>query len=428
MFTFQVMGVFRLKWILILSCMTILNSVLCQVQYLNKTIYLETGVFNLSTILTSVTQQTGIVFSYNTKKMDIQRKLRVQSNIKTVDQFFDFLKKETGVTIKIIENYAVLTPNEPLQKYSAVQQQNPGLSSVIKIESSKQSDPKNKTEVGVDSAKAFPAELKADVKSASELEIEPIVDSLVSENNPTDSVVLVDSLSIRTQASSIAINNETLPDTDLHSDSIIEIPSKSEPYTVLKPIAKSISKRKDIFLNSGITFDESSYMGLTIQSGLPIAYASISVNSNRLATHFRYGIGSSFRINSKTNLHLVVNNGNVDRSGFFTDSLKVRHPIEVKNQFFRAGLGIEYRLSDKLSFQVISNFNRLTTSYYINHTLSDLSQFSTAGDEIFYAISPPYLLSNSFSPNSSSNIKTWIGLQVNIVYRIDFGRLKKNVF
>jgi hypothetical protein len=161
-------------------------------------------------------------------------------------------------------------------------------------------------------------------------------------------------------------------------------------------------------------------MGIAIQGGWPIAYASVSVNSNLLAAQVRYGIGTSYKMSSWLRIHFVVNDGNISRSGSFSDTVGSRHPIAVKSNLLRVGLGAEIRLKNKFTVQVIPSFNQLSTNYSIDNASSDLSLFGKQGDNLFYAIKPPYVISNTFSPSSSSNVKTWIGVQLNLLYRINF--------
>lgn len=67
--------------------------------------------------------------------------------------------------------------------------------------------------------------------------------------------------------------------------------------------------------------------------------------------------------------------------------------------------------------------NYLKTNYSSNGnavTLSNLLPIGYDADQKYQTIDPPYLLGNTYSGNQSSNVKTWLGLQLMLVYRLQF--------
>ncbi len=107
----------RLQYVLILLFIPISYLTLAQDQFINKEVYLRAGTFRLDSLLANITQQTGVVFSYNAKKFDTHQGIRISSGIKDLKRFLEVLKKEKGFSIKVIENYVVITsaPKEPMQ-------------------------------------------------------------------------------------------------------------------------------------------------------------------------------------------------------------------------------------------------------------------------------------------------------------------------
>ena len=86
----------------------------------------------LDTLLQTVTRQTGIRFSYNSRKLNTAYKLRIQTNSLTVRQVLDELKRSTGVLYTVIKNQVILnieksTVQQPVKQEGklADQHQNP---------------------------------------------------------------------------------------------------------------------------------------------------------------------------------------------------------------------------------------------------------------------------------------------------------------
>ncbi|HLZ15913.1 MAG TPA: hypothetical protein VKQ08_02690 [Cyclobacteriaceae bacterium] len=398
--------VFILLFILIRSCLTF-----AQDQFINKEIYLRTGSFRLDSLLANITQQTGVVFSYNARKFDSYRPIHITPGIKDLRVLLEVLK-EKGFSIKVMENYVVIAAASKDPMKNKLQQR---LASIGKAKELK--DPQRQLSVPL--PKVIPVAQRMSMRDSIPKPSTKIDSALATERDAS-----ADTLMPRSSLLEKKIQKDSVLSVEPHMEVQITTPltdhAKAKRPTVLMRSIPKFSLKRNLFVKSGVTLDESSFMGVAVQTGLPFAYVTLSVNSNLLATHVRYGVGTSIRLKSWLRLHLVINNGSVSRSGFFTDSLGNRFPIAVKSNLLRFGLGVEFRMKGKFTVQAISNFSQLTTSYFINHAPSDLSFFSNAGDRLFYTIVPPYVMSNTFTPNSDSNVKTWIGVQLNFLYRINF--------
>lgn len=420
MFTFRAMDAYKLRSFFIhASILTFSHTLLAQDGFLGKEIRIKPGTFRLDSLLITITQQTGVVFSYNAKKFDSKRRINISSGIRTLGVFLDALKKEKGLAIKMIENYVVITSatKEPPQK--AIQ---PPLTTVVKPTEiikrdegfSRSSNPTiKKDSVLTSSVDSTQALVEKKVTLPVEKKQGAPNDTLTQKPKFERSVAQRDSVK-STPKSPLPKKPE--------ADSV-----KKNPAIIAKPVASNnsvkkslFSIKKSLFVKTGATVDESSFMGVVVQCGLPIAYATLAANSNLLATHIRYGVGSSYKVSSSVRIHFAISYGNISRSGFFSDTLGIKYPIAVKSNLLRVGLGAEFRLKNRLSLQVIPTVNQLTTNYFINHVSSNLSLFNNAGDDLFYTIKPPYLISNTFSPDASSNVKMWIGVQLNFLYRLNF--------
>jgi len=179
-------------------------------------------------------------------------------------------------------------------------------------------------------------------------------------------------------------------------------------------------KSRSYFGRYGLSVDETTPLGLSAQVGLPYLFGSISVNTSFESSQFRYGLGTSVKIKEGLRLLLLFSQGNVNRSGQFPDSASTVYSIEVKSKLSRLTTAVEIPLNKKIKIQVGPMFNYLQTKYFINSQASSLQLFKSEGDHLFYAIRPPYVMTNTFSPTTNSNFKTWIGLQVNLLYTLNF--------
>jgi len=382
----------------------------------NKNIKLKPGSHRLDSLLLFASQQTGAVFSYNSKKINTHQHILLKDGIISITKILALLKEGNNVSIKIVENYIIITPT--------------GI---------KHSDKKIPVKLAASPRVIDPSHLKinqiqnstADAKNTDKVKIIPNYDSLKIDSIPKEELKNEDTTAF---ADSTKANHSTIQPL-LPIAMPPSIPVDSEKKSATKAIPpkenstrpeKKLSKPKPLtnkisfFLKSGIAVDESLYTGFLAQVGMPLLYGTISANTNFSVSQIRYGLGTSFKINNKLELHFNFNLGDLQRSGQFSDSSRTKFPIAVKSQLTRYMIAVEFSPSKKLKIQIGPVFNQLKTNYFINSVPSDLHIFKENGDHLFYTINPPYVITNTYSSTSSSNIKTWIGLQVNVLYFLKF--------
>ncbi|MGC4022203.1 MAG: hypothetical protein QM734_09790 [Cyclobacteriaceae bacterium] len=368
---------------LILLLILVSVNVNGQIIDLSKPIRVKSGLISLDSALRATSLQAGVVFSYNSKKINTKQRIDLGGNEFTLAQFLSQLEKK-DLKIKIIENYIVLSP---------------------RIEKTIEVKPKEKKLASIkpQQLKVITKQEKKRVQSEDDIHFEnPRVQA---SSQPT-----IEQLLVVTPKPKIKVNPSI----------IFAAPSKKE--TEKKPAVKAKPKKAQLpyFGRYGLSADETTLLGAAGQFGFDYLFAVVSVNTSFESSQFRYGLGSSFNLNKNTKILLNFNLGNVERSGHFTDTSGVSNPIQVKSKLTRASIALEFPVAQRIKLQVGPLFNYLQTTYYINSQPSNLQQFNSEGDKLFYAIKAPYVITNTFSPNKDSNIKTWVGLQINLFYSINF--------
>ena len=175
------------------------------------------------------------------------------------------------------------------------------------------------------------------------------------------------------------------------------------------------------FIKIGPSFDESFFGGAIFQLGHPFLYGTLSYNSNNDVYQVGFGAAASLKLVRRIRLHLTSSVGELKKSSSFSDSAGYIFPIATTGKLVRAGLLAEFPVSKRMKLQVGAQFNSLNTKYFMQTSPTSLSMFRGDGDQTFYTLKPPYLLSNTYSRFSNSNLKTWLGFQLNLLYYINLG-------
>ena len=204
---------------------------------------------------------------------------------------------------------------------------------------------------------------------------------------------------------------------DSKKDSLIKVTKKeSKPSNQKRNI-----KELPFWVKAGISLDETIYLGPTLQFGIPSIYGTFSYKTDFKLALLSYGLGTSFKLGKTLKLNLQVNTGYTSKfydsavlSGY--DSASVQRGINAKSNLTRIGFLIEKNLTSRIILQGGLQYNLLTTKYSGVPVTENGNQLC--------AISPPYLLTNSTNARGDSNVKSWIGLQVNLLYTFNFYKKK----
>ena len=375
---------------------------------LNRKIVIKPGTLSLDSVFHIVARQTGVVFSYDANRLNIHQRVQVIGDVVTFKKILAILTEANGLCIKQLENHIIVAPcgkNNVMFPRREVPKTK--RSTVPNDTGNHQHIPVNSISLPEDSVAQVAARR---VTSA----IERPGDSLSRSR---------DTVRIRQEIVKIPVTPET---TTAPPDSVVAMINTKPPVvdeqmtqTQTQATEKTNRHSPDVFVKIGVPLDESRYSGVVIQAGVPVFYATFGANTNFKVSYIQYGLGTGFQLASDVRFLLTVSRGSIERSGHYTDSIKNQYPVRVKSNLTRASVAVEIFLSKKIGIQVGPVFNYLTTRYYIDNKATNLAAFER-GDEIFSTIWPPYLIMNTYSSAKDSNVKTWIGLQVSVLYHVKF--------
>lgn len=390
-----------------------------------KEIQLTHKPYTLHSLSREMQRQSGITFSYNAARISANQKIKIKDNKLTVEQLLALVKKKAGIGYKIVSSNHIVYIEGPKKKGLFARKKD-----VKKAKLKEQ--PVRVTQPAV----AAPSNNKT-VK-------EPVrQDTAV----PGRIVIVGDSSLAMAYYFSGGGNSGGA----YNAAGIAKAPGEkawTDPYLDLNAPATTAgygdSKtagffKKNILVAAGASADEIYYFNPSARAGFSFLYATVSYNLGG-SPHWRYGLGTSARINDKWNMHLAFNTGKKipgaynlvtidtifppDPDSGEVSFVETNHAITVQSKLTRFSLQLEYQLTKDVTLSGAATLNYLTTEYSSNGAPVQFDNFkgstTTDPDKEFRLIKPPYLLGNSYSGTNSTNSKIWIGLQLSLFYRIPF--------
>lgn len=174
-------------------------------------------------------------------------------------------------------------------------------------------------------------------------------------------------------------------------------------------------------LQTGVQADDAVYFQPTVMAGLQYVYLVAGWGTNFHSSGFRYGLGGMLPLRSGWRINAQATTGKLTSPGVAIDSIRT---FEARSSLHRLSLQLEQRLGRRWKVSAGPVFNYLATTYYVNGKAASFSEHGTAAqglnDKTLYTVKPLYTISNSYERTTASNVKTWVGLQVSIFYRINF--------
>lgn len=350
---------------------------------LQKDIVIPAADMRLDTLLSIISKQAGIRFSVNTGRFPTSRTVHVGKGRQSLSSLLTGLREHTGIGYRVLESHIILVDAPvPVTTKKVVATVTPA-----KVRSS---------------AKVIPPACFV----ATPIAVLPIKKA---------APVLVTPALINTYPALEARKG----DTATFSVSVAKKDSVIEDYI---PVADGIKKKGNGFSfspygASGMVADESFYINPTFQAGLPFLYVIGSWSTNFSFSMLRYGAGTSVRVSEDWRLHLQGTTGKMQVSSY--DTIE-RSSKVIKEQLYKLSLVAEKELNNHWRLQFGTVLNSLQTTYYAGDQPQPLNREESAALADIKYFKPPYTIRNTFSPESSSNNKLWIGFQIGLFYRINF--------
>jgi len=345
------------------------------------TVQLSGGMMRLDTLLNRVSRQTHQHFSLNTKKVVPGTTVNWKAGKYTLDQFLQKLCATYAITYSRSGQHIILRelPKKP--------------AATVPFKKPAKPKPVAKKPVAVKPKAASPP------VSSSKPE-EPVVDI----KKDTIIVAIPDTSAVKPEPEKTGI--QFLP-VEKIGDSIAQLSVKK-----IKPAATWGSEWWHPFVQTGVAVDDLFYVAPTLKGGFKFAYGIFSWNSNFKIAGFRYGGGTSLRINDDMRLHADLTFGKLTR-----DYDTAGQDRTVKTRLTRVQVLLENRIAGKFYLQYGAVLNLLKTEYYLAGLPRPLFRSEEEADRKYHYLKPIYTLRNTYADNAPSNHKTWIGAQIGIYYR-----------
>lgn len=391
---------------------------------LNKKITITKNRVRLDSLFKIVNQQTGLIFSYNARKVKHDFVLNLLPKSYSLNEILLKIKETTGLDYSLAENHIILKSPKSIvaQTNSSSKENNP--KSEIKNE-----EPKKINTIPYESKKEKTDSLIEESDSIKIISHEKSIENLTEIG--TDSLKNIPSTKMEQEK----------PKQDSIPKSIQDKETKNEKLAIINKNPKPNKIKKFPFQSKvGLSADETLYFGPTVQLGIPQFFATASYKTNFSLSLFSYGLGTSFRINENLRMIIFINTGTVNKNYQFKtfeskieiDSLNVVdtvtttiiNAVVAKSRLSRVGIMLEKNITSKISIQAGIQFNSLNTNYVVNGTSSSIGFLGNDADKKVHTFLPPYLISNSYKSTSDSNVKNWIGIQLNVLYTINFSKKK----
>lgn len=383
--------------------------------------------YTLQALTREIQKQTGISFSYNAARIDPYTKVRVSDKL-TVEQILSSIRKKAGIGYKVISKTHIIYTESPNKKRLRAKGKK---KKTYKRQEIRQPEPYYNDMVvrslGTDSVVGQQIIIVGDSSVAGYyFSGSGGAGAIYAGDDQTKYPIVLDETD----------DEEVDEDVNDYQNGLSRNTSKG--YTKGESEALNYIKRSAL-IAAGISADEIYYLNPTFRAGFDFLYGTVSYNIGAHA-HWRYGIGSSAKLNDNWRLHFNISTGqnigeryNIQKFDTIPspqpDSLEppiiieTNTPLLVRSKLTRFTLSTEWNMGKGFMLGVGVTLNYLKTNYFSNGnpvTLSNLLPIGYDADQKYQTIDPPYLLGNTYSGNQSSNVKTWLGLQLTLIYRLRF--------
>lgn len=402
---------------------------------LYQEIQLDKKSYRFDELTHAIQQQTGLTFSYNAAKISSSKKIRIHAKRITLINLLKAINKESGIGYKMVSGLHIIYIPERRRS----QQQN--------RKERKKSKRKENEIKQVENAPTTPKVLE---------NAETSLASAADSGASSEVYVFGDSLT----AATYYFGGGTAAGEMGTIKMVMRYPNGSgiweNPYARLNPPGRSHAKlgnandnpdivgflKKNLLIGAGFSADETYYFNPTLLFGLRFLYARISYNTGRFP-QWRYGLGVNLPINDQWKIVADFSTCKSFSSSYSypkfdtifppqPDSLippsppiitETNIPILVQSKLNRFSISVGRSFSKNLNVSIGITYNYLKSSYFSNKLPLDISQLGLSADDVingYTTMRPFYELSNRYNIATATGVKTWIGLQIALFYRLNF--------
>ncbi len=397
-----------------------------------KALLLPGNKLRLDSLGSMVARQTGFIFSFNAQKINPGLLIYFSARTITLQSLLKHLSDRYKLRHRFAGNYIIIH-NEPIaarlpQLINTVGPKRPVNSA--KETRQEVSRPELKSHGSIRPAtKTIITTVDSSLKQSDSSTYDTTLASSTGRN-PYQALTVLPALSKFYKAPFIPVR----PVAAAPLVSFKHKPASNNPSTYNASAGASTSGRGDrtrrdrgsFFVAGGLAADDVFYASPTLHIGLPWLYLIGKWNTNFSVQGMSYGVGSSLYLSDEWDLSLDVTMGSLSREFRLPDTLTKK--ILVKGRLLRIGLQAEKEINKRWLLRFGPVLNLLYSSYYYDGKLAALSNYFPPGADIdgtYYMVKPLYTIHNSYKSSATSSSKSWIGLQLSLLYRIpSFGKEK----
>ena len=354
-----------------------------QVKGISRLLHLPLHEMRLDSLSAYISRETGVVFSFNAAKIDPAQKLSMPRMPVTVSELLTHLRNRYQLSFTVTGNYVILRNESPRQLLLPRQQ--PG--------------------------------------SAATKAPRTVANKLQPHYAPRNkkAAVVIDSTQLPVQRIRLHEIYQLAP-----SAPVLLTATRIQPIATLSlPVTGSVAKiglpkgSSRFFMATGIAADDAFYFSPGINAGFPWLYATGRWNTNFHVSGFSYGLGTSIRLSGQWRMCIDVTTGSLAKDYPAAADTLANSNIGVKGRLSRLELQAEKALNKRLCLRFGPVLNLLHTTYYLNGEKTAPENMIFPRQEIennYYLIKPIYTISNSYSDQSVSNNKIWIGFRAGLYF------------
>lgn len=376
----------------------------------SQSLVLAPGSIRLDSLSDRVARQSGIVFTFNTLKIEPGKRITLLTATVKLDALLSYLHQSYQLANHVIGNHIILSPDDSGIKRTANAVKKKEHAPVLDKKSASEKIPtggafhtgRSKSTAAVPLAVidyrvhmhcdrlTAPIEVRktrlAEDRASQSMVLEPIASSDKGPGEPP-SALLEDAVKNRTVH---GLNGGKSPQT--------------------------------LFASLGVTTDDVLYTGTQIRAGLPWLFVTGALNSNFRTLGFFYGLGSSVKLSDHWGAQLSVQRGLVSREfALATDTFPAINTLRAESHLTRIGLKIEKYFGSRWTFQFGPVFNFMKSRYSIKERSIGSSGPTSPGVGVngkYKVLKPVYTLSQTYNEANRRDKATWIGIQMGLFYRL----------
>jgi hypothetical protein len=359
----------------------------------------------LDSLLRIVSTQTDIVFSFNTQKVDSSKPVLLNKETLTIHKILILIEQQHNLSFISLQNHIVLQEKKTISQKVEATQKSKRFILPSKIQVDKESPP---AIVGQHEMAMMP---RQSIEKPTE-EVSSTAEELKTFDSVDNSIA------------SMVSDDKPMADQKLDSlkEDSVQLPRSEEPKEMTRdlPLAKDNNemKKKNVvtpLLKMSLTSDEVLYAGAQASVGISYLHGIVSWNTDFHFSHYRYGIGTSWKIKRDWNISLFATTGAL-KSDFKSQDSLLLNQIEIKVQFNKIGITVERRLKNNMSVSAGISLNTLSREYFLNGATSSADSVYGVTKKRFYSIKPPDFEENIALEKSKIQKNMWIGYQVSVSF------------